>query len=121
MILYHVLVPSDSRRSKSDYGVEWEGGDIPQQPPPLSLTSSPLYCRWEILCPRRCFLGVLGQRGSQHCGCGVPGVKYQVSFWYPTGSILSGQHSSGLGELKAVESELAADPKSKYMSAEVPG
>lgn len=47
-----------------------------------------------------------GQRGSQQCGCKVP-------FWYPTGSILSDQQSSGLGELKAVESELAADPKSK--------
>lgn len=106
LILYRVLVPSDSRRSKSDYGAEWEGSDIPQQPPPLSLTSSPLCCRWEVLCSRRCFLGVPGQRGSQQCGCKVP-------FWYPTGSILSDQQSSGLGELKAVESELAADPKSK--------
>lgn len=32
-----VLVPNDSRCSKSDHGAEWEGGDVPSQPPSLLL------------------------------------------------------------------------------------
>lgn len=63
----------------------------------------------DLLCPRTCFLGALGQRSLEQCGCKVPGLKHQISFWCSAGSILSGCQSSGPGELRGVVSELAAD------------
>jgi len=96
LVLYRILVPNDSRHCKSDYGAEWEGNDVPHQPPALSL-SRPRHriAGGRSLCPRRCFLGVLGQRGLQQCGCKERGLKYQISFWCSAGSILSGCRSWG--------------------------